>query len=109
MSDLRKKLIRLAHDQPELREHVLPLLKVSNEEDDASEFAAMVKKKYRGVKFNPKTGQGSANLGGVKITWGLSGNDSAVVVMTEGLGPLKGSPEDVWKVLEAIKKALNRL
>lgn len=35
MNELRKKVIKLAHDKPELRKHLLPLLKEGTEKDAA--------------------------------------------------------------------------
>ena len=59
MSDLRNKLIRLAHSKPELRQHILPLLKqagtwygyIALREDlakDAKKMFQALKKKYHG-------------------------------------------------------------
>lgn len=43
MSDLRNKLIRLAHEKPELRKHLLPLIKQSNFKKKNKKFMGVLK------------------------------------------------------------------
>lgn len=55
MSDLRNKLIRLAHQKPELREHLLPLLKKAEKEYDnypslwEKTLSSTLRRKGRGI------------------------------------------------------------
>lgn len=105
MSDLRKAVIRLASENPELREHLLPLLKeagTAKTAQEGQEFADLLKKKYRGVKY--KDGKGSASTGNVKVTFVESSNDPAVHLDFE-MNSMKGSPENMMKALAALKDA----
>lgn len=43
MSDLRNKLIRLAHEKPELRKHLLPLIKQSSFKKKNKKFMGVLK------------------------------------------------------------------
>ena len=48
MTDLRKKLIRLAHEHPELRDDLLPLLKKASEPLDRQQQALVTRHLVRG-------------------------------------------------------------
>lgn len=68
MGDLRKKLIKLAHDKPETRKHILPLLKESSTKqagavdfiNGLNEVRDGLRKARRGLKglefSDPRTG-----------------------------------------------------
>ena len=76
---------------------------------EAQEFADMLKKKWRGVKYDAKRGVGSANIGGLKINFHQSGNDSAVIVTITDHPYMKGDPTDVMKALDRIKAGFDYL
>ena len=50
MSDLRNKIIRLAHNNPELREDLLPLLKLGGRDDQWFEDENFRREKYYAVR-----------------------------------------------------------
>lgn len=76
MSNLRNKVIRLAHQNPNLRQHLLPLIKEASSMADVRKvFEGLVLAKIDGVLQNHKGGQESlgdylkSNLKGVNL-WG---------------------------------------
>lgn len=57
-------------------------------ETDAEEFARLMKKHWRTVKFNPKTGEGEVHMPYFTVKFHESGSDPAVVVTLEWKKPL---------------------
>lgn len=70
---------------------------------DGAQFAKMLRKSWRGVKWSGT--YGSADMGGLKIRWTESGSDDAVIVTIASHPYLKGSPENVMKALNEIRHA----
>ena len=101
----RRTLIRRAASLPlgsDERRVILSGLKKTSQE--GQEFADLLAKKWRSVKWDEKRNQGSAKLGSFSISWFESGNDSAVVVNIDSMDRLKGSPENVMDALSHLGK-----
>jgi hypothetical protein len=109
MSDtnIRKSLIRLARTNPEFRGLILPLLRQAKTADDGADFVTLLKKKWRNVKYDAKRGTGTANVGGVEISFQESGNDDAVIVTTKKPLRIKGDPKAVMSALDKIRRSVN--
>ena len=75
---------------------------------DAGRLAKALKKKWRNVSFNPKTGEGSASLGDFQLDFHESGNENAVWLEFKNVTRQKlDSDEAALKMIEAVSKALN--
>lgn len=72
---------------------------------DGAEFARLLDEDWNTVKYN-KDGSGSCSMGGLKVTWRESGNESAVLV--EFSDHFKTSAETAKKLLDEIKDVLNK-
>ena len=131
---LRSKLIRLAHANPELRSHLLPIIKsagceklpeggmrdncekkkeegekkeaktASEEGSGSKEFGELLSKRFKGVK--EKNGSGNVDLGPINIYWDESNNDNAVTVGITFKKQIKGSPKEMFDAVTAILKAI---
>lgn len=108
---IKKAIIRLAHQHPDLRGDLLSLLQGSTRRaeyvGEGQEFYDLLEKKWHGVKWDGR--RGTADLGSLEIGWEESGNDSAVIVEITNIRHLKGDPETVMRVLDMMRKALNNL
>jgi len=118
MTNLRKKLIRLAAENHEIREAVLPLLAADKtaatpgdlaDVGDGQEFANLLSKKWRDVKYDAKRRTGTANIGGLKIAFQESGSDTAVIVTIKEHPYMKGEPKHMVAALNKIKTAMHNL
>lgn len=76
---------------------------------EAEEFAGLLRKKYRGVKFDAKRQTGTLKMGRFTITWSESQNDPAVRVSIVAVDGLKGSPENVMDALNHMAKSWMRV
>ncbi len=72
---------------------------------DGLEFANLLSKEWRTVKYDERRDRGSANLGGLKIDFVESQSDSAVIVTIREHPFMKGSPEQMMEALKRIKAA----
>jgi len=101
----RKTLIRFASTLPKGSEERKAILAgLDKTASDGQEFADLLSKKWRKVKWDERRNQGSASLGHFKISWFESGNDTAVIVNIDSMDRLKGSPENVMDALEYLNK-----
>ena len=73
------------------------------------QFVTALKKDWRMVKYDPKTGEGSADLGGFGITFHESGNDGAVVVNFTKVPRMKAHAEAVLDALEDLRKVWGKV
>lgn len=91
MSDLRSKLIRLAHQNPELRADLLPLLKQETKvagADDAKKILALFEKNFKHVQVK---GFGSSRDAVFQFTlWeGLFDKNTPAFAQAFGVDPKK--------------------
>lgn len=75
MSDLRSKIIRLAHQNPALRPHLLPLLKEAASPADRKKKIMAIFKRFKGV------GDGMVSGGKHKIM--IAPEDHEIVVLED--------------------------
>ena len=74
---------------------------------EGEELFRALKKKYTGVRYDPKTGIGHANFGGAfQIKWEESGNDAAVSIYITNVERLKGDPDLMMKAMEKLAKII---
>ena len=76
---------------------------------DGQKLADALSKKWKAVKFDPKRGQGTANIGGLKIKFSDSGNDPAVVVEIVEHPRMKADAESMLAALGKLAKVFNTL
>jgi hypothetical protein len=94
MSDLRNKIIRLAHANPELRPHLLPLLKEGTQEKSAlremslDEIEAVLQKEHR------------------VMVESINRAENAVAAMSQAVITNPMAKEKVLPVLNAISRGL---
>jgi len=111
-ASLRSNLIRVAATLPvgsADRKALLGVLAAKKKAEyigDGQEFANILSKKWRNVKYNDERGAGFAELGSLSIQWQESGNDDAVIVNITKTPTLKGPAGHVAKALETVRRAL---
>jgi len=76
---------------------------------NGQDFADLLKKKWKGVKYNAKTRVGRASIGGLDIQFSESGNDPAVIVTIIRHPYLKTDSESMMKALDKIARIMNGL
>lgn len=81
---------------------------VQHDIEEGQEFANLLKKRFRNVKY--KNGKGTADLGMIQVAWEQSQNEDAIWLSLQQRGRVKAfDPEDAVKALQAINKALASL
>lgn len=73
---------------------------------EGAELARLLDEDWNTVKSN-KDGSGSCSMGGLKVSWSQSGNESAVWVEFHQ-GRVKTDPETAKKMLDEIKVVVNK-
>jgi hypothetical protein len=74
------------------------------------ELADLLRKKWRNVNYDSKTGRGNAELGQIRVEWTDSQNDPAIWITIQQKARVKSSsPASVQKVLEQINTLLGKL
>lgn len=109
-NQLRKKLIRLAHAQPQLREDLLPLIKASSTSSDLKK----VVKKLRGVltgqvELLQSLGRKVIALEGLHPNLDLGAVSSEIQAATKGSWVFKRTLGDMIKLLEKAETQLGRV
>ena len=75
---------------------------------EGEDFATLMSKYYRNTRLN-KDGSGLVAMANFDASFVESSNDPAVIVQLENVDRIKGSPEEVFKVLRQIDKLMSRV
>jgi len=76
---------------------------------EGREFYKLLKKEFRNVGYDAKTGRGWARIGsGGRLEFYTSGGDPAVIVQIHPPS-MKGGPKEIMKAVDDINRVYNRL